>query len=66
VRRFSLWRNSKRGNRRGKDSPAPLERELALAESTQQGAADPDYRPDASVTPSPALAVFEHLLLDAD
>jgi TetR/AcrR family transcriptional repressor of bet genes len=66
VRRFSLWRNSKRGKRRGKDAPAPLERELALAESTQQGAADPDYRPDASVAPSPAVAVFEHLLLDAD
>ena len=43
-----------------------LERELALAASTQQGATDPDYQADASVTPSPAVSAFQRMLLDAD
>jgi hypothetical protein len=48
------------------DSHAQLERELALAESTQQGEADPDYRPDASVTPSPEVWAFEQMLVEAE
>jgi len=43
-----------------------LERELAIAASTQQGEADPDYEADASVAPSPATAAFRRMLLDAD
>jgi TetR/AcrR family transcriptional repressor of bet genes len=43
-----------------------LERELAIAASTQQGEADPDYRADTSVTPSPAVAAFQRMLLDAE
>ena len=47
-------------------SRTQLERELALAASTQQGETDPDYRADASVTPSPAVSVFLRMLLDAE
>jgi len=43
-----------------------LRRELALAASTQQGQADPDYQADASVTLSPAAALFRRLLRDAE
>ncbi len=43
-----------------------LERELAIAASTQQGAGDPDYVPDASVPPSPAAAAFRRMLLAAE
>jgi hypothetical protein len=43
-----------------------LERGLVLAESTQQGEADPDYRADTSVASSPAVATFQRLLLDAE
>lgn len=66
VRRFVFARDSRQARQRGTDSPDRLERELLLAESTQQGEADPDYRPDANVTPPPAVAAFEHMLLDAD
>jgi TetR/AcrR family transcriptional regulator, transcriptional repressor of bet genes len=43
-----------------------LEADLAIAVSTQQGETDPDYRADASVTPSPAVSSFLRLLLDAE
>ena len=43
-----------------------LERELAFAASTQHGEADPDYRADSSVTPSPAVSVFLRMLLDSE
>lgn len=45
---------------------AQLEFDLAIAASTQQGEADPDYRADTSVKPSPAVAAFERMLLDAE
>ena len=45
---------------------AKLEYELPIAASTQQGEADPDYRADTGVTPSPAVAAFERMLLDAE
>ena len=45
---------------------AQLERELEIAASTQQGETDPDYRADASVTPSPAVSAFLRMLLDAE
>ena len=45
---------------------AQLERELAIAASTQQGETDPDYRADTSVTPSPAVSAFQRMLLDAE
>jgi TetR/AcrR family transcriptional repressor of bet genes len=66
VHRFVYARDSRPSKKFGTDALAQLQRELTLAESTQQGEADPDYRPDASVTPSPAVAAFEHMLLDAD
>jgi TetR/AcrR family transcriptional repressor of bet genes len=47
-------------------SRTQLERELAFAASTQQGEADPDYRADSSVTPSPAVSEFLRMLLDAE
>jgi TetR/AcrR family transcriptional repressor of bet genes len=43
-----------------------LQRELALAASTQQGQADPDYEADASAPLSPAAAAFRRLLRDAE
>lgn len=43
-----------------------LERDLAIATSTQQGQADPDYEADAGVPPSPAVLAFRRMLLDAD
>jgi TetR/AcrR family transcriptional repressor of bet genes len=43
-----------------------LEYQLAIAASTQQGEADPDYTADTSVTPSPAVAAFQRMLLDAE
>jgi nitrite reductase/ring-hydroxylating ferredoxin subunit len=65
VRRFSDAKESK-GKRNGTEPQALLERELALAESTQAGEADPDYRPDARVTPSPTVAAFEQMLVEAE
>jgi hypothetical protein len=65
VRRFSYAREA-HGKRRGIDSDAQLERELALAESTHQGQADPDYRPDASVAQSPEVWAFEQMLVEAE
>jgi TetR/AcrR family transcriptional repressor of bet genes len=43
-----------------------LERELALAASTQQGQADPDYATDPNAPLSPAAAAFQRLLRDAE
>ncbi len=55
-------------SRSGKDTAAEvrdrreaLGRELALAESTQRGYADPDYEPDAHATPAPAVAAFRRM-----
>jgi hypothetical protein len=48
------------------ESHAQLERELALAESIQQGEADPDYRPDASVAQAPEVWAFEQMLVEAE
>jgi TetR/AcrR family transcriptional repressor of bet genes len=42
-----------------------LERELALAVSTEQGAADPDYAPDPAAPTSPAVAAFRRMLVAA-
>ena len=42
-----------------------LERELALAVSTEQGAADPGYAPDPAAPTLPSVAAFRRMLLAA-
>jgi TetR/AcrR family transcriptional repressor of bet genes len=44
---------------------AQLERELALAVSTQQGTTDPGYEADTDATPPPAVAAFRQMLRGA-